>query len=79
MREEAPGLGAAVGSISAGVDDELFTLLTRHLPHLGADEVRVRHTATLAALSSRTVSPDDAELLLDWVVAGLSGPGRTSR
>lgn len=86
MREEAPGLRAGVGRVSAGVDDELFALLTRHLPHLDADEVRVRHAATLAALSSLTVAasadapaPPDGELLVDWVVAGLSGPGRSAR
>jgi AcrR family transcriptional regulator len=86
MREEAPGLAAAVGRVSAGIDDELAALLSSHLSHLGAEEVRVRHTATLAALSSLTVAasaggpaPPDADLLLDWVVAGLSGPGRSAR
>lgn len=86
MREEAAGLRAAVGQVHAVVDDELFALLTRHLPHLDADELRVRHAATLAALSSLTVATPagepglpDAELLLDWVVGGLSGQGRSAR
>lgn len=78
QREEAPGLRAAVGSLRSGVDDEVVTLLSRHLPHLGPDEVRVRHAATLAALSS-LAAPAEGELLLDWVVAGLSGPGRAAR
>jgi AcrR family transcriptional regulator len=83
MREEAPGLRAAVGRVRAEVDDELFALLTRHLPHLSPEEVRVRHAATMAALSALTITsaavPPDGDLLLDWVVAGLSGPGRTAR
>lgn len=75
VREEAPGLLAVVGRTQAVVDDELVTLLAGHLPHLSDQELRVRHAATLAALSALPGSASlDSELLLDWVVGGLSGP-----
>ena len=102
VREEAPGLLAVAGRTQAVVDDELVTLLAGHLPHLSDQELRVRHAATLAALSALTASQArgvttgddvpgpgtdrsgaspaggsaslDSELLLDWVVGGLSGP-----
>lgn len=88
MREQAPGLLQHVAHVRGAADDELVELLAPRLPHLGPEELRVRCAATLAALSSLDLSPggeampgpgsQPVELVLDWVVAGLTGPGRTS-
>lgn len=84
MREQAPGLLASVDATRPPVEEELLALLAAHLPHLDPTELHLRYAATLSAMSAlpdataqrQQGEPPLAELVLDWVVGGLSGPGR---
>lgn len=85
-RERAPALLAHLRGLPATGEDEIVRLLAAHLPHLSREELHLRHAASIAALSALSAGDLDAplrlrsgdaatkDMLLDWLVAGLSGP-----
>jgi AcrR family transcriptional regulator len=85
MAEQAPGMLEHQESVAA-VEEQLHRRLRRLLPHLSDSELRFRHAATLAGLSSLRSGPlqqlwridSDESALLDlavaWVAGGLQAP-----
>lgn len=85
MAEQAPALLAHRGTVEA-VEEQLHRRLRALLPHLSEPELRFRHAATLAGLSSLRSgalqqlladSPDESvllDLVVAWVVGGLRAP-----
>lgn len=85
MTEQAPGLAEHLATIVPAVEVHLIERLAKHLPHLGREELMVRHAATLAAVAvlggrgpvpalDMSASPRLGELILAWVVGGLRAP-----
>lgn len=84
MVERSPGLLENLGSVRDLVDTHLVDRLAVALPHLGRDELRLRHTAVLGAVGvvasgglEPTSGPPPAatvDMLVAWVVGGLRAP-----
>lgn len=83
MTERAPALAEAVGAIRDTVDSHLMTRLAAALPHLPPDELMLRHNAVLAAVGGlATIAGTDgeppssrqADMLVAWIVGGLTAP-----
>lgn len=85
MTEQAPGLLPHAMAIRPRVELHLVERLAVRLPHLGREELLVRHAATLAAtaaLGTGVLAPFGpggpperfADLLVAWIVGGLRAP-----
>lgn len=85
MTERAPGLLESVGEIRELVDAHLMGRLAAELPHLGRDELMLRHNAVLGAVGAMATGgiaavaggpmPDGVDdMLVAWIVGGLRAP-----
>ena len=84
MVERSPGLLENLGSVRDLVDAHLVDRLAAALPHLGREELMLRHNAVLGAVGafasgslSPVAGPPSAEsvaMLVAWVVGGLQAP-----
>lgn len=85
MTERAPGLIEGIASVRDAVDTHLIERLAAALPHLGREELMLRHDAVLAAVGAlRAMDPDGAaggppsdqvtQMLITWIVGGLRAP-----
>lgn len=84
MAEQAVGAGHA-DVVRPVVEEQLVGRLASRLPHLGMEELMLRHAATLAAIAVLGTSNLDllfgagrserlADLVVAWVVGGLQAP-----
>jgi AcrR family transcriptional regulator len=84
MVERSPGLLENLGSVRDLVDVHLINRLAAALPHLGREELMLRHNAVLGAVgafASGSLSPaegppaaESVSMLVAWVVGGLRAP-----
>jgi AcrR family transcriptional regulator len=85
MAEPSPGAAGHMAAVRPVVEEHLVTRLAARLPHLGPEELLVRHAATLAAVSVLATrgldgmlgeAPSDrfADLVVAWIVGGLQAP-----
>lgn len=85
MTERAPGMLENLEVVREVVDTHLVARLAAALPHLGPEELKLRHDAVLAAVGAVTsaetaLGPDAAlpdrvdDMLVAWVVGGLCAP-----
>ena len=84
MAEQAVGASHAE-VVRPVVEEQLVTRLASRLPHLGLEELMLRHAATLAAIAVLGTGSLDllfgagrserlADLVVAWVVGGLQAP-----
>ena len=85
VTERAPGLIQSMGAIRDLVDTHLIERLAAALPHLGHEELMLRHNAVLAAVGAMATAdapglsmgpPSDrtTDMLVTWIVGGLRAP-----
>ena len=85
MTERSPGLIENLASISDVVDAHLIDRLAAALPHLGRDELMLRHDAVLGAVGAMATggvgptsgvpwSARSTDMLVGWIVGGLRAP-----
>jgi AcrR family transcriptional regulator len=91
MNEHATGLLAHLAGMGPTVERGLVDRLAARLPHLGPDELKLRHAAVLAAMSvvagggglmelvSGPLRDDTADLLVAWIVGGLAAPSAAAQ
>jgi len=88
MSDGAPQLMAGLPQVHGVVDTALIDRLARALPHLSREELLVRHALVLrsvaaldagetAPLGGALTTPGFAEMLVAWIVGGLSAPAAT--
>lgn len=89
--EKSPGLLANVTRAANPVEQTLLPLLASHLSHLDSDELLFRHNAIIGGLAGIVSSPiglamaKDAkeyksrELMISWIIGGLSGPATITK
>lgn len=85
MTERAPGLLESIATVRDIVDTHLIDRLAAALPHLGREELMLRHDAILAAVGSLTLaetgtsigrppSQRTMDMLVAWIAGGLRAP-----
>lgn len=89
MVERSPGLLENLDSVRELVDTHLVDRLAAALPHLGRDELALRHAAVLGAVgavatgglapAAEPLAPAAVDMLVAWVVGGLRAPAAAGR